>query len=304
MDDLEDKSWGSIADQNQEVMDLLNIKHDDIPRPQKPITPIMTKYDYSAPIKWQQTIDPNILQKVALIKKSKTHIPIPHERVLGSFQGAITNKQMVRIAEKGLLSEDGTKYFYMSDVVLRINKDKPIKNGYIPTVGFINFNNKQLWGCSPLRGETMFNSQSGKPLEFFTKQGFTSAAKIKHTKTSIKNIQTKCRNMVIEFSAMKNTQRRHITIMKKMEFSDRYLGYVVLNLIRKLACGREILSVKSIENLIDIWSTRYYPNTLWGFHHAFTETFQKWDNPTRRLKIYDYYYILLMELIKNKSRII
>jgi len=308
-DELIDKSWervnddwGDMSSETLEITKLLNVK--PVQKTIKKKIPAKIKHDYSSPIKWLHTVDLSILKSSPLIKETKTHTPIPHDKVLTEFRNAITFKQMIRIAENGLLSEDKSKYFYITDVLLRTNKDKPNSKDYITNTGFVNFNCKQLWGCSPLQGMTMYKSRLNTPLVFYTRQGFTYNAKIKHTKYSVQNIHPRCRNMLKEYSAMKHKQRRYITLMKKIKFSDKYLGYIVLNLIRKLACGRELLSVKSVENLITTWGSGFYPNTLWGFHHAFTETFQQWSNPIRRLQIYDYYYLLLLEIIKKKNKVI
>ena len=73
--------------------------------------------------------------------------------------------------------------------------------------------------------------------------------------------------------------------------------------MRKLSCCRNVLSVSQIEDLITTWDKNIFPKTLWGFHHAFVDVFQKISNPTRRLIIFDYYSDLQQEILKKRRSV-
>lgn len=303
-DEPEEKMWGSVDEDLGNLFQQINVpENKPIKKPKpKEIVP-SKKRDYAVPIQWSNTMDMDILKKCPLYKKTTKHTPIPHDEVLKQFRLALKKQQLTTLSEKGILSEDGFKYFYNVDVITSKRVNLPYNYDYYFNMGFVNFNQRFLWGCAPIHGETMKHPVTNETLEFYTRREFTTKARLKHTVHAFNNIRPKCQEMVRQASNLRIHRRRQITQLKNMECSDRYFSFYLLNLMRKLACSRNVLSVSQVEDLITTWDKKIFPRTLWGFHQAFVDVFQKISNPTRRLLIFDYYSDLQQEILKKRRAV-
>ena len=227
-EDTEEKLWDSID------VDLQNVfQQIDIPV-KKPIIKskeivVDKKRDYAVPIQWSNTVDMDVLNNCPLYKKTDKHTPIPHDEVLKQFRLALKKQQLATLSEKGILSIDGFKYFYNVDIITSKRINLPYNYDYYFNMGFMNFNQRSLWGCSPIHGETMKHPETGEVLEFFTRRGFTTKARMKHTLHAFSLIRPKCQEMVKQASQMRIHRRRQITQLKNLECTDRYFSFYLLN---------------------------------------------------------------------------